>query len=86
MNPPLELRIDFEAGAGYVEYRRLKRGQRVARTERLSDDVFVDYNASSDVLGIEVLAFDAAALGVAKRFARTHKLEFPPRLASVVRS
>jgi uncharacterized protein YuzE len=64
MEKPLSLKVDFVAGAGYLRYRLLDAGARVTRTQRVSDDVFVDFNAESRILGIELLAFDGAALGV----------------------
>ncbi len=80
MQKELELKIDFEAGAGYLRYRPLPAGSFVTRTQRVSDDVFVDFDGESQVLGIELLAFDDEALAVAQRFAEQNELSFPELL------
>lgn len=80
MEKPMSLNIDFdpEAGAlGYLRFRALDPGKRVARTQRVSDDVFVDFNDESQILGMELLAFDDEALSAARHFAEQHGLEIP---------
>jgi uncharacterized protein YuzE len=69
--------IDRDVEAGYVRYRRLAPGERIARTQRFGDDVNIDYNAANDVLGIEILAFDGSALAIARAVAADHGLAFP---------
>jgi uncharacterized protein YuzE len=75
MHKPLDLKVDFVAMAGYLRYRALESGVHVARTQRISDDVFVDFNAESQILGMELLAFDDEALDAARRFAAEQNLE-----------
>jgi uncharacterized protein YuzE len=81
MHKPLDLKVDFVAMAGYLRYRALESGVHVARTQRISDDVFVDFNAESRILGMELLAFDDDALDAARRFAAEQDLEVPELLA-----
>jgi uncharacterized protein YuzE len=80
MHKPISLEIDFRANAGYLEYCALGEGQHVTRTHRVHDAVNVDFDAASQVLGIELLGFDAPALAAAQRFAEEHDLEFPELL------
>jgi uncharacterized protein YuzE len=77
VHEPIGVKIDREAEAGYVRYRGLAPGERVARTQRFGEDINVDYNAANDVLGIEILAFDEPALAVARTVAAQHGLVFP---------
>ncbi len=80
MERPLRLEVDFDPEVGplgYLRYRVLERGQYVARNERVSQDVIIDYDAESRVLGIEFLALDDDAISVARRFAQAHNLVFP---------
>ena len=81
MQKPLGLEVDFVAMAAYLRYRPHENGTRVARTQRISDDIFVDFNAQSQILGIEMLAFDGEALAVAREFAAAHDLECPQLLS-----
>jgi hypothetical protein len=46
--------------------------------------VVIDFDADSQVLGIELLAFDDEAIGVARRFAEAHDLGFPRDLAGAL--
>ena len=68
MQNPLSVKVDLEANAGYVRYPS-SGVRRFARNERLSQDVVTDFDADSQVLGIELLAFDEEAIGIARRFA-----------------
>ena len=43
---------DKEVDAGYI---RLRKGVRVARTERLDDSRLIDYDDAGDPIGIELL-------------------------------
>ena len=52
MQNAIGLRLDFEAGAAYVAYRRLPEGSRVEHVTRLSDDVVVQFDSGGEVLGI----------------------------------
>ena len=74
---PREFRLDYEAGAGYLRYRRLAHDEHVARTARITDDVVVDYDAAGDIIGIEMLTFDSATLSAARNFAVANGLAFP---------
>jgi addiction module HigA family antidote len=77
---PLALQIDFTAMAGYVRYRTLDRGEHVAWTQRISDDVLVDFDAESQIIGIELLSFDDDVLAIAQRYAHANSLDFPELL------
>jgi uncharacterized protein YuzE len=83
MNKPISLTVDFdpEAGTlGYLRFRALGAGKHVARSHRVSDDVFVDFSDTSEILGIELLGFDDEAIGAARHFAERHGLAFPELL------
>jgi uncharacterized protein YuzE len=80
LQKPISLDIDFKANAGYLEYRSLGYGQLVTRTQRVHDAVHVDFDAESQIFGIELLGFDNEALGAARHFAEQHDLEFPELL------
>jgi len=47
---------DKEVDAGYI---RLRKGVRVARTERLDDSRLIDYDDAGDPIGIELLSVKA---------------------------
>jgi uncharacterized protein YuzE len=80
MKKPISLEVDFKANAGYLEYRSLDDGQLVTRSQRVHDAVHVDFDAGSQVVGIELLGFDDEALSAARHFAEQHDLEFPELL------
>jgi uncharacterized protein YuzE len=83
MKKPISLMVDFDAEAGtlgYLRFRALEAGKHVARTHRVSDDVFVDFNDTSEILGIELLGFDDEVIGAARHFAEQHGLAFPELL------
>jgi uncharacterized protein YuzE len=82
MQIPISLKIDYAADAGYIRYRSLPPGQHVARTQRLTDDVNVDFDANAEILGIELLAFGEEALEATRRFAQAHDLALPAQLTS----
>jgi uncharacterized protein YuzE len=86
MQKPISLEVDFKANAGYLEYRALGDGQLVTRTQRVHDAVHVDFDAESQILGIELLGFDDEALGAARHFAEQHGLEFPELLTRPARA
>jgi uncharacterized protein YuzE len=52
IDTPNDIEIDEEADAAYV---RLS-GESVARTQRISDDVIVDFDAHDHLVGVEVLS------------------------------
>jgi len=81
MLKPIGVKLDLEAGAGYVEYRRLRTGEHVAKTDRLSDAVRVDYDDHGDILGIELLSLSHAAIETARSFAIGRELGFASHLA-----
>lgn len=84
MKQALGFTADFDPaardGLGYVVYRRLAPGERVARTERVSYEIRVDYDANAAVLGIELLALDDTTFGTARAWATAHDLAFPELL------
>jgi hypothetical protein len=77
MNAPIEIEVDPAVGAGYVRYRELPKGEYVARCVRFDADVVVDYSASGDLIGLEVLELDQRALDVARAFAEQNGCAFP---------
>ena len=77
---PLELKIDLTFKVGYLKYRMLESGSHVARTHTVSDEVLVDFDAQSQVIGIELLSFDEHVLAIAQQFAAANDLEFPELL------
>ncbi len=77
MISPTEVRIDRAAGAGYVYYRHLAAGERVARTERVGEAVVADFDSNGTLLGVEVLALDDDAVRSARTFAEEHGYAFP---------
>ncbi len=81
MRSPISLEVDFIADAGYLAYATLSEGQFVTRTQRVHDAVHVDFDAESQILGIELLGFDDAAIGAAQKFVQQHDLAFPKLLA-----
>ncbi|MBV8720793.1 MAG: DUF2283 domain-containing protein [Candidatus Eremiobacteraeota bacterium] len=81
---PTSIRIDLEAGAGYIYY---SNGEgRSARTVDVWKDgqVAADYDESGKLVGIEVLGFDLETLSHARRFAREAGLSFPVHLEGVL--
>jgi uncharacterized protein YuzE len=85
MTRPIEVKVDLEANASYVRYRRLVQDEHVDATHDLCADgsVAVDVDSGGNVLGIEVLGFDRETLEAAKRYAHEHRLAFPSDLAAV---
>ena len=79
------LSVDLEAQAGYVRYRPLPAGEQV-RSERVSDVVVADYRADGELVGLELLALDAATMTQARAFAASNGLAFPRDLAGALLS
>lgn len=77
MQNAIGLRLDFEAGAACVAYRRLPEGSRVEHVTRLSDDVVVQFDSGGEVLGIELIEMTGAAIEVGSGFAEQNGLAFP---------
>jgi len=77
------LSVDLEAQAAYVRYRPLPAGER-ARSKRVSEDVAVDYREDGELLGVELLALDDAAMAQAKAFAIANGLAFPRDLSGAL--
>ena len=77
MQTPIQVRIDLEVGAGYVRYRSLAEGDRIASSVRLSEDVVVDYDRDRKVIGIELISVISPAIATAKAFAARNDLSFP---------
>jgi uncharacterized protein YuzE len=77
MQTPIQVRIDLEVGAGYVRYRSLAEGVRIASSVRLSEDVVVDYDRDRKVIGIELISVISPAIATAKAFAARNDLSFP---------
>ncbi len=77
--------VDLEAQAGYVRYHALPDGER-ARSKRISEDVVADYRENGELLGLELLALDGAAMAQARTFAASHDLAFPRDLSGALSS
>ncbi len=77
MQHAIGLRLDFEAGAAYVAYRRVPEGARIDHVTRLSDDVVVQFDGTGEVLGIELIEVTGAAVEVGSGFAEQNGLAFP---------
>ena len=75
--------VDLEAQAGYVRYHALPAGER-ARSKRISEDVVADYRENGELLGLELLALDGAAMDQARTFAASRNLAFPRDLSGEV--
>lgn len=82
LNAPINVKVDLEANAGYVQYS----SGSVARTVDVWDDgqVAADVDADGKVLGIEVLAFDEETLSRARSYAHERGLAFPAHLEGVL--
>jgi uncharacterized protein YuzE len=52
------IQVTYRKGRPFAAYIYLQRkpGQKSARTERVSDDVLIDYSADGTAIGIEVVA------------------------------
>jgi hypothetical protein len=83
MKRPIEVSIDLEAGAGYVEY--LADAEIVGTLDIWRDgQVAADLDDAEQVVGIEVLGFDEETLARARSFAHEHGLAFPENLAGAL--
>ncbi len=82
MTDPKNISIDLEAGAAYVAYSDSK----IATTKDVWKDgqVAADYDEHANVVGIELLGFDAETLEHARAFAQENELTFPSNLAGAV--
>lgn len=85
MTLPIEVKVDLEANASYVRYRRLLPGEHVAETVDVVDDgsVAADVDARGNILGIELLGFNGDTMITAQKFASDHDLAFPRDLSGV---
>lgn len=83
MKQPIEVRVDFEAGAGYVRYIG---DVEVAGTLDVWHDgqVAADLDGAEQVVGIEFLGFDEETLARACAFAHERGLAFPKNLADAL--
>jgi hypothetical protein len=84
----MPIRVTFEEipstprlAVAYVKYRKRREGSPPLRTERISQDVNVDFDDTDAVMGIELIGVDAESMGVAARFARERGLGFPRDLS-----
>ena len=81
MKKPISVELDLQVNACYVAYGDAGTDG-VSRTERLSKDVTVDYDALGQVIGIELLNLEPATLELVKRFAQSREFAFPRDLAA----
>ncbi len=79
----IALSVDLEVQAGYVRYRPLPPGEH-ARSKRISADVAADYREDGELLGVELLALDDAAMTQARAFAAANGLAFPRDLSGAI--
>lgn len=77
MITPLEVEIDRAVGAGYVCYKRLPSERTVARTERVSEDVAVDFDESGAILGLELIDLEDTSIETARSYAEARGYAFP---------
>jgi uncharacterized protein YuzE len=77
------LRCDLAVHAGYIRYRSVPEGEH-ANSKRVSEDVVADYGANGQLLGIELLALDDAAMSQARSFAAANDLAFPRDLGGAL--
>lgn len=77
---PIEVAADPQFDVAYVRYRTIPEGEHVTRSQREGEGVQVDFDAQSQVLGIELLDFDSETIGIARRFADRNGLLFPKTL------
>ena len=82
MKNPIGIEIDLEFHVAYVRYHEIPDGA-VTRSDRVSEEVVIDYGAANDILGIELLATDDASLAKATDFAHSHGLAFPRHLNAI---
>jgi uncharacterized protein YuzE len=82
MQNPINMRVDFTARAGYVQYR----DDKVVGTLDVWEDGTVAADVSEDrsIVGIEVLALEGEALAVASDFAHENGLSFPVNIAEAL--
>jgi uncharacterized protein YuzE len=76
MKRPTRVELDLEVDVGYVYYEH----EEFDHSERVVDGVNVDYGASGDVLGIELLVISAGSIASATEFAHSRGLAFPTHL------
>jgi hypothetical protein len=76
MKSPINATIDYEVGAASIPYRSFEPDEST-RMERVTFGVRVEFSVRGDLLGIELLALDDAALAVAREFATKNDLTFP---------
>lgn len=84
---PIHVRVDLDPDVGqlgYIQYLADTPAGVWARNERVSDDVIIDYDAESQVVGIELLGFRDETLAIARAFAEAHGLAFPRDLRGVM--
>jgi uncharacterized protein YuzE len=80
---PINVRVDIDPDVGPLAYLRYRDGT-FARNERVGQDVIIDYDADSQVVGIELLGFRDKTLAIARAFAEEHGLAFPRDLRGVM--
>ncbi|MFN2529641.1 MAG: DUF2283 domain-containing protein, partial [Candidatus Baltobacteraceae bacterium] len=78
MTEPTNVKVDFQAKAGYVRYREAQATNTIDVWE--DGAVAVDLDDTGNVVGIEVLALDGETLAQAQKYAAAHDLAFPAHL------
>ena len=76
-NPPLAV--------AYVTYRERPAGT-FPHSKRISPNVYVDFDADDNVLGIELVGVDAESMAVAALFASEQGSDFPTDLSGYPRA
>jgi len=79
---PTQIRIDVQSDAGYVRYT----DEPIVNTIDVwkHGQVAADIDAQGEVVGIELLGFDAPTIANAVKFATDRGLLFPSHLAAAV--
>jgi hypothetical protein len=80
MQQPVSVSLDLTDETGYVAYRLLRSGERVAYTRHVNDVVKADFDVDLLMLGIQLLRLDDETIAVAQRFAEEHNYAFPSGL------
>jgi uncharacterized protein YuzE len=83
MNQPVNVNIDLEVRAAYVEYAPGPSVETIDLTE--TGSVAYDVDASGKIIGIEVLEIQhPGQIEIARAFAETHDLAFPRDLSGAL--
>jgi uncharacterized protein YuzE len=74
MLQPLSVTIDPEFDLAYVTYRKLPATERPLPSQRISDDLYLNFNSLGELIGIELLDLSTEVVGEAVALAASHGL------------